>query len=248
MLDLRNVELICIDTTPKFKLALSAIEYSVKYVNFGKVSFFTSPDYISKCPTNLYNFNNESISVDMYSINIYNMMGYNYFVTHDLVNYITHDYILIVQWDGFIINPDRWTDEFYEYDSIGARWGFGDINNNGYGGNGGNGGFTLRSKRLLDTMNDNIREFDSNIAMSDSVDKWQEDAQICRINRQILTNKGIVFCDHELADQFSIQQMECYKYYKKYPISHHFGFHGYNKYLPETLKERFVERYSRYEG
>ena len=248
MLNLQDIELVCVDTTPKFELSLSAIEHSIKYVNFGKVSFFTSSKIVKNCTTNMYNSDNKRVNINMYDVNISNTLDYNYFINHDFVKYVTYKHILIVQWDGFIINPGSWTDEFLGYDNIGARWGFGDINNNGHGGNGGNGGFTLRSKNLLDTISNNINEFDDNISNSNNVNKYNEDVQICMINRELLHNKGIVFCDHELADQFSIQQTECYKYYKPYPITHNFGFHGYNAYLPEIIKKRFSERCSRYEG
>ena len=58
---------------------------------------------------------------------------------------------VVVQADGYALNPDRWTDDFLNYDYIGAPWGkslkfvqshpFHRV---------GNGGFTLRSRRWLD--------------------------------------------------------------------------------------------------
>ena len=63
-----------------------------------------------------------------------------------LKKYIDTDFCLIIQGDGFVIHPENWTDEFLKYDYIGAPWrnlahySFIRV---------GNGGFSLRSKKLL---------------------------------------------------------------------------------------------------
>lgn len=44
----------------------------------------------------------------------------------ELNKYIETDYVLIVQYDGFILNPKAWMDEFLEYDYIGAPWWYTD--------------------------------------------------------------------------------------------------------------------------
>ena len=72
---------------------------------------------------------------------------YSQFVVKQLGAYIGTDYALVVQWDGFVIDSDAWADEFWNYDYIGAKWPHesGDFRV-------GNGGFSLRSKRLLNAL------------------------------------------------------------------------------------------------
>jgi hypothetical protein len=41
---------------------------------------------------------------------------------YNLTRHIDTDYCLLVQPDGFVINPDKWDDDWYNYDYIGAPW------------------------------------------------------------------------------------------------------------------------------
>jgi hypothetical protein len=66
------------------------------------------------------------------------------FVLHELHHYIDSDFVLLVEWDGYIINPTAWTNEFLNFDYIGAVWGH---HKDGF--RVGNGGFSLRSRKLL---------------------------------------------------------------------------------------------------
>src|SRR4051812_46107700 len=59
------------------------------------------------------------------------------------------DFAQVVQWDGYVINEDAWTGEFLQYDYIGARWWF-----RPEGSNVGNGGFSLRSRKLMTALAD----------------------------------------------------------------------------------------------
>ena len=45
---------------------------------------------------------------------------YNLFVLYSLAEFITTDFVLIVQNDGWVLNGESWRDEFFEYDFIGA--------------------------------------------------------------------------------------------------------------------------------
>ncbi len=72
---------------------------------------------------------------------------YGAFVVKSLPNYVQLPYALVVQWDGYVIDPDAWLPEFRHYDYIGAKWTwFKD------GLTVGNGGFSLRSQKLLRTL------------------------------------------------------------------------------------------------
>ncbi len=79
------------------------------------------------------------------------------FTLTGLHKYITTDLAIIVHWDGYATNPEQWSDEFLEYDYIGAPWpehmrflkrqADGKV---GPHGRVGNGGFSLRSKKWLE--------------------------------------------------------------------------------------------------
>jgi hypothetical protein len=80
---------------------------------------------------------------------IESIYDYSEFVIKELANYFTTSHVLMAQWDGFIWQTAMWSNEFLQYDYIGAPWPdkflvkgiprhF----------NVGNGGFSLRSRRL----------------------------------------------------------------------------------------------------
>jgi len=141
-------------------------------------------------------------------------------VQHDL-NQITlklvpsvvrEEHNLIIQYDGFAVNADAWTDEFLEYDYIGAVWSW---HHKIYGTKNqvGNGGFSLRSRKLYDAILD-----------FDLVNKpqEQEDNMICRIYGDELEQKyGIKYAPNELADRFSIENNLTSTW-----IGKSLGFHG----------------------
>jgi hypothetical protein len=86
---------------------------------------------------------------------------YSSFVIKKLNEYIDTDYVLINQWDGYIINFDKWSDQFFDYDYIGAPWWWKD--DSLYGGN---GGFSLRSKETMIKVINYISILETNINTS----------------------------------------------------------------------------------
>jgi len=127
---------------------------------------------------------------------------YSRFMLRDLPRYITTGHALCIQWDGFVLNGGAWDQRFLEYDYIGAPWPhFRD------GHNVGNGGFSLRSRRLLDACKD--LPFDGSEA---------EDLVISRLYRNGLEGRGICFAPPEVARNFAYERMP--------PTGREFGFHG----------------------
>lgn len=145
--------------------------------------------------------------------------AYSHFMLERLVDHIFSDYCLTVQWDGHIIDPDRWQPEFLEYDYIGASWPQFD---DGY--NVGNGGFSLRSRRLMELC----RAPGFAIA-------HPEDVAIGRINRPMLEKMGIRFAPAALADAFSAERVG--------DPARAFGYHGVFL-MPQVLgPEKFWKIY-----
>lgn len=115
---------------------------------------------------------------------------YSRFVMSSLCEHIETGHALLVQWDGFVRNGLAWRDEFLEYDYIGAPWPqYRD------GMAVGNGGFSLRSRRLLQAT--------AQLAASDE----PEDVAICRTHRRLLENTdNIRFANIDIARAFSYER------------------------------------------
>lgn len=142
-----------------------------------------------------------------------NVSEYSTFMLHDFGQLVTCPHVLLVQWDGFVIDGPAWDDDFLTYDYIGAPWPqFAAPYNVG------NGGFSLRSRRLLTALRD-----------PDFLADGPEDVAICRTNRAMLEKKhGILFAPSDVAARFS------YEHGKK-PVKT-FGFHGLFNF-PDIFKD-----------
>jgi hypothetical protein len=142
---------------------------------------------------------------------------------------VSSDFNLMIQSDGYAVNPAAWTNQFYEYDYIGASWP-----KEAEGRNVGNGGFSWRSKKLYQA----IQEIQSRYPLENLllearedetwIDKFggrsiPEDNLICKVYRPILEKQyGIRFAPAKLADQFSIETHGDSPWLGK-----SFGFHGH---------------------
>ncbi|MEO6523835.1 MAG: DUF5672 family protein [Mucilaginibacter sp.] len=138
---------------------------------------------------------------------INNVEQYSRFVLKESYKYITTTHCLIVQSDGYVVNPEAWQDSWLQYDYIGAPWWYKDEYNVG------NGGFSLRSKRLLE------------ICAGDPVINLThpEDHHICRTYRKYLEETYMIsFAPENVASIFSY---EGYKQ-KGNKFDGQFGFHG----------------------
>jgi len=205
-LKLPNVTLVCIDCK-NYGDAITAIKKSQYQVEFGATKFLTDiKAYNPKFPF-------EIVKIDTISTK----EEYSKFVIKELYKYVDTDYALIIQHDGYVLDANAWSDEFFEHDYIGAAW----LENEGP--NVGNGGFSLRSKRLQ-----NILATDDFI-----MPLHPEDNCIAKIYRPYLEeNYGIMFAPTELADKFSFELRE--------PIQPTFGFHGnfHKPYTPTIVIKR----------
>jgi len=144
-----------------------------------------------------------------------NKEEYSKFILKELSDYVFTDHILLIQADGFVINCKAWTDEFLQYDYIGAVWNFREEKNVG------NGGFSLRSRRLQE-----ILKFDDSIVLKNDhlIKNFAEDHNICYIYREYLEKKyDIKFAPPELCERFSIEAWGT----KDNKYKNSFGFHGF---------------------
>jgi hypothetical protein len=99
------------------------------------------------------------------------------------------DHYMIVHKDGYPIHPEKWTDEFLQYDYIGAPWRWTDGRNNV-----GCGGFCIRSRRLGQWIAAQQFEHDMN-----------EDEIICHRFYDQAVAAGFTFAPVSLAARFSLE-------------------------------------------
>jgi hypothetical protein len=134
------------------------------------------------------------------------MNAYTDFILKGLVQHIQTPFVLVTQWDGYVIDPLAWSKEFLQFDYIGSRWGW-----LPEGEQVGNGGFSLRSRRLLETMAGGDFPIPPD---------RPEDSIICHVYREKLEREhGIRFAPPAVADQFAYENIN--------PSAPTFGFHGF---------------------
>lgn len=196
MIDLKNVSIVAVDSKQPH-LAAEAINISSLKINFGNKILFSNVK-----PKNINDTN-------FVKINNINLHQYNQFIIFNLHEYIKTNFVLIVQHDGFVINPSQWQKEFLNYDYIGASWDQNLViekNLKSYS-LVGNGGFSLRSKKLLKIMS----------TMTDYRGQ-PEDVYFCRTKHHELLKMNIKYATKEVADKFSKENNN--------KLNNTFGFHG----------------------
>lgn len=216
-LSLPQVTLVAISSV-KIEKTLEALEKSMLGVRYAKVIFLTDAEISSP------NRDIEIIKIGKLDYN-----GYSRFVIYDLKNYVQTPYALLVQHDGYVLRPRKWRDEFLDYDYIGAPWKRGLYNTkDGKNVRVGNGGFSLRSRKLLEAPTALNIPFDDH-----GTHFFHEDGIICLFNRDALEQSGIRFAPVALASHFSRERW-C-------PDSalFPFGFHSNRKRIFWFILERF---------
>lgn len=141
------------------------------------------------------------------SINEYNLL-----ITREMAKHLSADFVLVIQYDGFVLNADQFSPHFLHYDYIGAPWPNYERHDVG------NGGFSWRSKRLVQAVAQ-IDDYDPSEA---------EDLFICRSRRDWLEKLGCRFAPKAIASHFSVEFPAV-----PYPT---FGFHGIF-HLPSVYRE-----------
>ena len=149
---------------------------------------------------------------------------YSKFMIKHLTEHFNTSHVLTIHADGYVLNADAWDNDWLQYDYIGATWFYKDNMNVG------NGGFSLRSKKLCDIL-----------ASYDLAGGHYhpEDHHICRTYRPALESLGIKFAPEEVANRFSIEAYSVPAPANKW--SGQFGFHSVHAdltMLPEDLRYR----------
>ena len=201
-IELNNVTL-CVVSSVNIDRHINALKYSSTHIKYAKTIFISDQEIIEE-------------GIDWIYCDKMDCNQWNVFMLNHLHQYIDTEFALLLNDDGFVINPLNWKEEFLNYDYIGAPW----PDNHGIGVTGdirvGNGGFSLRSKKFLETptkldIPNRHRE----------KEQWNEDWFCCVTNRKIFEDHGIRFAPLELAKYFS-HELKCDEIEGIIP----FGFHG----------------------
>lgn len=201
---------LCAATSVNVAATIAAMQRSMALCDFGAAVLLTdqvpdpAPDGIEVRPID------RLASAEAYS---------RFMLGRELVQHVATSHVLVVQWDGFVVRPAAWDPGFLDLDYIGAIWPqFSD------GAVVGNGGFSLRSKRLIEA------------SQALGLSGHPEDVVLCRTHRARLEQEfGIRFADPEVAKRFS---------YERSPRSGaEFGFHGAFNLPNEIGAQRFWQTY-----
>lgn len=125
---------------------------------------------------------------------------------YEVPAHIATSHMLLVQWDSGIVCPARWSSQFLSYDYVGAPWGWHSDQHEV-----GNGGFSLRSRRLMRHIAERRDRFPL---------IHPEDDVLCRRYRPALERAGFRWASVGVALCFSFER-------SGYSGTHcHFGYHG----------------------
>jgi hypothetical protein len=201
---------LCAATSVNLPATIAALRQCMDLVDFAEVLLFTDAEVGASDP---------AIRVIPIAT-LESARAYSEFMLHGLIDHVRTSHCLIVQWDGFVLDAGRWDNAFLSFDYAGAPWPqFAD------GHDVGNGGFSLRSRRLLAACRD--PRFRG---------EHPEDLAICRLNRDYLeTEHGIRFADHKSAARFAYERTP--------PSEPTFGFHGIFNMAAALGADGFWERY-----
>ena len=205
-MNLPNVTLFAVACT-KVDETIKALRKSMQGMQYAEVLLITHEER-----------NLDHLGIKVVHVEKLDYKGYNYYVLYHLKDVINTEYCLLVQNDGYVLRPDKWSNDFLKYDYIGAPW----PKDEHYSADGtnvrvGNGGFSFRSKKLLNAFTDLKLEFTDK-----GTGYFHEDGAICVYYRSELIKYGLKYAPVEVASKFS-RELLC-EDSEKYP----FGFHRRN--------------------
>ncbi len=214
MIDLPSVTLLCADCVDENR-AEKIIKRCTDVCNCGAVKFLTS----------LYTNSKYRVGID----HLASLVEYSIFMLKRADTFVDTEHVLVVQHDGYIINADAWNPEWLKYDYIGPLF----IQDHKPGDMVGSGGFSLRSKRLMEFVRLRTPTWDGSLDSTARVQKAlgnYEDGVICHAFKYLLTAAGFKIAPPEVAAKFA-QGGYPHRNNKDpndrtYYVERPFGFHG----------------------
>jgi len=205
---------LCTITSDMLDLTARAMRLCQKDIEYGSVKF-VSDAVIPSGP-----WEKKTIYPRLTDLN-----SYNRYVSQHLPDYCNTDFLLLVQWDGYVLDAGAWDDAFLHYDYIGAVWPWHKENRVG------NGGFCLRSKRFMEAT--------ASMKYPPQDEFYSDDDHPCRVWRKELEAKGLKFAPESLAEKFA--------YERSVPQLPTFGFHGqftFHQHVPDDEMKDMVSKFN----
>jgi hypothetical protein len=155
-----------------------------------------------------------------------NMESYCNLLLKGMLEHVETPFVIFQQWDAMVHDGSKWRDYFLLNDYIGAVWPW-----RPHGQNVGNGGFSLRSRKLLEALQATHIQLDPN----DPEHGIQEDNYIAIKHRPWLEAQGIKFALAPVADQFSMELNP-----EGYNAMAHHGLWNVVQLMPRDVAEYFI--------
>ncbi len=204
MLALPHVTLVIAETRAH-ALAARTINDLVGRVQFGDILIYSNDCAAIPVPGARY------ITVQDWP----NKIASGQFYYSEAATRIETSHALLMEWDAGLNEPEAWTDDFLQYDFIGAPWPGRGHSHVKDGMNVGNGGFMLQSKRLADFLFANQKRIvcatDFHLA--------------CHHRRQIEREGGFKWAHESVAERFAFEGWN-YGYAVPGVKPKSFGYHG----------------------
>lgn len=208
--DLRNVTLVCADCVDVAR-AIRALEHSRALCDFGAVKLLTSLETA---------YPEASKIVPLRSLN-----DYSAFCLKELYKHIDTPYMLTVQHDGWVLNPDAWNSSWFQYDYIGPLY-LQEVDVNAW--SVGSGGFSFRSTSFMAKVSSVLPDWNGTTSYdnpSDGKNYWaHEDGVVTKYLRPTMEALGYKYATPRDASLFAFGGNPNPNYYCKRP----FGFHGFH--------------------
>lgn len=195
-LQLPNVTLTAM-TSVMVPETIKAMEYSMRGIAFGDAVLITH-EKPKRLPEGIRYRHIDKLD---------NIDRFNYETVYHLGDYVDTEFALLVHYDGFVVHPEMWRDEFLEYDYIGSPWPLpkeGDTTTyrDIYGnlcrvGN----SVSIRSKRLMDFP------AKAGVPWVGENGYFNEDGFICCKIRHLLEAEGMKIAPLEVAKYFGHENM-----------------------------------------
>ena len=220
-LKLPNISLLAIAHEKDVDQTQISMKISSENIDFGAVKLLTSAEPKIKYP-----------DIEYVPIKPMNLEEFNKTMIEDLHKHFETTHCLFVQADSFVVKHKLWKDEFLKYDYIGAPWSDElvtdqnlvlNVKKNPVG----NGGFSLRSRKLVQATAKIDYE-------SLKFPLKSEDVVICHYLYDKMIQEGVKFAPSKLAAQFSMENIN--NLYGQ-NLDSVFGFHG------KHLRNHFLKKY-----
>jgi len=200
-LQLSNVTLLIADSV-NAKGAINVLEHCKNLCDFGAVKLLTDIEIDYEHKVTIPKLNS--------------LVAYSIFMLTKCKDYFDTDHVLIVQRDGFILNPEAWNAAWLEYDYIAPL--FVQVDKVG------SGGFSLRSKKCMEDIAKITPEWDWTQSEADRIQNimnYYEDGVIS------YSGLDFKFAPLEEAAKFASGGNPNLNYYIEKP----FGFHRTTQYI-----------------